>query len=116
MIDVNNYVGLPYDENDFNCWHLTRKVLTEAYGHDLPDMPDESQLPLCEQLDRPVEGCLILMYSHRRHSPDHMGVCVGPNQMLHCHGSNPVSAINYISSCRKMFWKVEFYAVNRCSL
>lgn len=110
--DVNEFVGLPYDKENFNCWHLFRRVLSGAYGVELPDTPDPSRLPLYEKLDRPRDGAAMLMYSHGNHAPEHIGVCIGSTQVLHCHGSAPVSMINYISSCRALFWKVEFYAVN----
>lgn len=114
MVDVNKYVGIPYDAKNFNCWHLATVVMSEVFDIELPDMPDTADLePFCDRIDKPEVGCLVLMYNHLTHEANHIGVCVGTNDVLHCIGSNPTSVINRITSCRQAFWKLEYYAV-RC--
>ncbi len=116
MNDYNKYIGLNYHKYKFNCWHLTKKILHEVFNISLPDYPNTNDLPLCDKLDKPVEGCLALMYSYGTHSPDHVGVCINKNQILHCHGSKPQSGLSEIRACEQMFWKVEFYGLNNCTL
>lgn len=114
--NYNKYIGLDYDACKFNCWHLTKKILLEVFNISLPEYPNTKDLPLCNKLDEPVEGCLALMYSYGTHTPDHTGVCVNNKEIIHSHGSKPQSVISEIKVCKKIYWKVEFYGFDNCTL
>lgn len=117
MKDLNKYIGLPYDALDFNCWHLMVKVLHEVYGIAVPNKPSVDGLrPFTTQLEKPVEGCMVLMFPFSIHTPDHVGVFIGDGQVLHCHGAAPSSVINLLRSCKRLYWKIEYYAFDNCTL
>ena len=66
----NQYIGMPY--STFNCAELCRLALKEVFGYEmcLPQMPRtvigmgkaiESQEYRYPEIDKPFEGCLVLM-------------------------------------------------------
>lgn len=94
------YVGLPWSE-DFNCWHLVRKVQLERFGREMPaldinmDPSTENWQALTDLLVHsvwrpaegvPREGDVLLMRGPRG---PHVGVIVYPGvrpELLHNDG------------------------------
>ncbi len=88
---VNEYVGIPFAESD--CWQLTRRVVAEQLGRDLPSLEyDVDDRGLLDQLiseealkyetvDAPDLLDLVIFRAHGWLS--HLGVIVAENLMLH---------------------------------
>jgi len=116
MRDYNKYIGLEHNRHTFNCWHFVIKVMTEMFNIDLPDTPDAKSLkPLGTKRgkdDAPEEGDIVLMYDPVTHEPDHVGVYIGRNRVIHNHGPVNGSVNSHLRACTRAFWKVEVYALN----
>ena len=101
MKDLSEYIGIPFlskgrDHNGIDCYGLTRLVLRNEYGKDLPDFyyPDamdkknvkrllNANRPLLAgtETEEPEEGDVaIIKYGG---VPCHMGIFVGDGKILH---------------------------------
>lgn len=115
MIDINKYIGIPYDDENYTCWHMAKQVLKECFDVELPTAPDVNDIkPLGVKLDKPENGCLILMYDAISKQPSHVGIYVN-DSVLHCHKPFGSVVSSYWRTCERIFWKIECYAINNCT-
>lgn len=97
-MSLDQWVGIPYTENEVNCWSLVRAFVFETLGkvypeyfYDIDNLADDSEARIMEeyhnlgrrwkQVERPDIGDIIVLKIHGR--PIHVGVYVGNGNFLH---------------------------------
>lgn len=86
LADVERYVGMPYDADDFDCADLVCLVQRELFGREVR-LPNgrprgrEGQAAIrgglpeyARPTDTPRDGDLVLLRDHRSKRPGHAGV------------------------------------------
>lgn len=116
MYDYSKFIGKPYDKKNFNCWHLVKEVLKDMLNIKLPEAPEIDNIkPLFRLRDKtecPEIGDIVLMYLPE---PNHVGVYVGGNKVLHNHDHSQGVITSHLRACERTFLKVEVYAINNYS-
>lgn len=85
--DLEKYIGLPYDEKEFDCADLVTLVRKELFNHDIPvplyrprGAQGSARLKLLSQAfvtarnGKPSDGDLVLMYDGSSSRPNHVGL------------------------------------------
>lgn len=97
-MDFNDYVGIEYDTDGLDCWHLVQKVLSERFGIEIPTLHYGNALlagSLYPHFERDYErfssewvkvvkpqlGDLILFLSHG--AATHAGLMIHGGMFLH---------------------------------
>jgi hypothetical protein len=113
---TNDYIGIPYlgmgrDRAGADCWGLVRLVYRDRYGIDLPDYSEQAYnaadgaetAPLIaagrdvwSAVTEPAEGDVVLL--RIKGYPSHVGVLVGPAQMLHVYRDGLTACIERLDS------------------
>lgn len=112
----NDYIGIPYrsmgrDRDGADCWGLVRLVYRDRYGIDLPDYSEQAYdaadlaatAPLISAgrdiwtaVAEPAEGDVVLLRIKGYLS--HVGVLVGPVQMLHVYRDGLTACIERLDT------------------
>lgn len=127
-MDVNELIGIPYRKGGFtdngcDCWGLILLAFRHVFqiklelfegatfcGEQLAEVI-YSQMQ-CEnewkQIDSPDIGSVVVMYPRKTKRPEHIGVIVSPNRVLHSYKKQG-STQTAMRVINRMFFKVEFY-------
>jgi cell wall-associated NlpC family hydrolase len=107
MLKYSDLIGIPFVdggrtiEEGLDCWGLAR-ILFSRQGIKLPEYPIGASLhdsvtnefkkqePLWDRLDRPVEGCLVLIRIWDTGWANHCGIYIGQGQFIHAYGNGVV--------------------------
>lgn len=105
---MDNYVGLPYDHLEFNCWTFVTKVYKEQLGINIQDFtPTKGKRDFTktveenfstetsetwQEVNMPFNYCLVMMKSLKGFHGCHFGVWYN-NHLYHCHGERYVGQV-----------------------
>lgn len=98
-IDVSKYIGKGYKDNSrgkdfYDCYSLMLAIQKDL-GHEIKDcrynsaikservagIEKERQTGLYEKIEKPLAGCIVIMYHNN--VPQHVGVYVGNGKVIH---------------------------------
>lgn len=99
-MDLRKYIGIPYVEkacgfDGVDCWQLVRLLYRHEFGEEIPDLDNydvRSPSPdIVASLDghgwraveEPTVGDVVLFDLSRYGAPDHIGIYVGNDRVLH---------------------------------
>lgn len=97
-LDIDAYLGRPFDREHFNCWHLASAAWLELTGQRL----DEARW---ERLERPRSPCLV--YMARRRAIPHVGL-FWRGRVLHIHPTG--TRFERLPDATRGFSQVSFHA------
>lgn len=95
--DVIGYIGLPWIAGQRDCWLFFREISEKHYDRTIPTVDvdvmdirdvihkvDTEKQARWEQIDRPEDGCAVLMSRNRY--PVHIGMWldIDGGKVLHC--------------------------------
>lgn len=125
-MNINDYVGLKYDDANLNCWNLFAKVSEEFFGIKIPVYENadrnivDVKIAISEQIstgnwkkiENPKEGCAVIMKSVGSKLFDHIGICASefPASVLHTMSQSGQSSIHSLALIKRIFKEVEFYS------
>lgn len=125
-MDIDKYIGIPYDYKNMDCAAFVAKVLQEAHGKELV-APTNSRTSyrsrneavaasrgvLAERLEKPEEGCIVLMYEAGQDVHWHLGLYYLVDyypQVLHSSARIGSSSLDKLSDLKSYGLEVEgFY-------
>lgn len=131
MIDCNALVGIPWVRGDHDlegadCWGIitlfydcyfnvylphfpAQKIDTKSGVADLIEL-GKALSPLWTQLDKWEPGSLILMFDRKSKRPEHIGVYLGDDMILHSRGpEGGLSEIHPLMILGRLFYKMEYH-------
>ena len=127
---INNYIGIPWVKGGnkttgCDCWGLVLLVLNDVYnininkfvgakheGDQLSDVIDnESAQPEWLKVDNPQAGDVCVMTVRSTNRPEHVGVYIGGDKLLHSPGRHNcnVSCVSQLRIMQRLYKKLEFY-------
>lgn len=108
-VDYSQFVGMEY-RPPFGCFYFVQHVFAKAYGIHLPEYAEglnerdldaraqrfqEHLTENCVKVDDPREGDAILI--NRGGRPFHIGLVIGPGEMIHAYSGGQSSIESYES-------------------
>lgn len=134
MIDYNDYVGIPWvcgqaTKQGADCWGIVTMVLKAAFGVRLghyclsninsqrkaiktfqKEMRVELNSGNWLKCDIPRELDVVMMFSRSSGRPDHVGVYISNNMILHSMTREiGISEVHHIKLIKPMFKRLEYY-------
>lgn len=127
LADVERFVGIPYDEDEFDCADLVALVQRELFGRDvsLPQrrargtagqavIGQQSREYARPRIGTPQDGDLVLMFEHAQKRPGHAGVfffLAHEGWVLHTNESNGCSVLHRVRDLPEFGARIEgFYS------
>ena len=112
MIQVNHYVGLPYEQA--NCWELVRRVYRETYDIQLPKL--DTVGAVIEQggwlqvaKGAEIDGDVLVFKAGA--AKTHVGIVVDPKEKLMLHAEEGVDAC--VARYNSSIWKSRLRSIYR---
>jgi cell wall-associated NlpC family hydrolase len=128
-MDINDYIGIPWlcghhTRQGADCWGLVTMVMEEVYGvivnrHKGSTATGSELADIIESEERngpwsrcaAQEGAIVIMIDRATRRPEHVGICISPDDVLHSIAATPngASSVTRLDVIRRAFYEVRFY-------
>lgn len=124
MNNINDYIGMPHNNKELNCWNSSLMIMKEVYGIDIPvlngvdknsvdvgfEIENQISTNKWKKIDQPEEPCFVLMKSFGSNNWDHIGIAIDNGKSIfHSMSQSGCSVIHKLKFVKMMFKELEFY-------